>query len=62
MTIVTIRARSKKPQELVDKASVKANHLLGEKSDRVLVVYGKDAASIYYEPEAPPAKSAPKPN
>lgn len=63
---VTIRGKagrtaSDEKLELIVAANAKATHLLEETSDRVLVVYGKQAASIYYEccdatPE--PVKSA----
>ncbi|MFP2908312.1 hypothetical protein ACLESD_25320 [Pyxidicoccus sp. 3LFB2] len=52
MPVVTVRAGSKqRPVEfdaLVRKATEKASDLL-EQSDRVLVVYEKGSASIYYE-------------
>ncbi|MFY1825573.1 hypothetical protein ACN47A_06655 [Myxococcus fulvus] len=52
MPVVTVRASSKQSSErfdtLVRKATEKASDLL-EQSDRVLVVYEKGCASIYYE-------------
>ncbi|QSQ25274.1 hypothetical protein JY651_10240 [Pyxidicoccus parkwayensis] len=52
MPVVTVRARTKQRSvefdALVRKATEKASDLL-EQSDRVLVVYGKGSASIYYE-------------
>ncbi|WP_164018749.1 hypothetical protein [Pyxidicoccus trucidator] len=52
MPVVTVRAGSKqRPAQfdaLVRKATEKASDLL-EQSDRVLVVYEKGSASIYYE-------------
>ncbi|MBJ6762752.1 hypothetical protein JGU66_18460 [Myxococcaceae bacterium JPH2] len=56
MPVVTVRAGNKHrsaPMDtqfntLVRKATEKASGLL-EQSDRVLVVYGKGSASIYYE-------------
>ncbi len=54
MPVVTVRASSKQSQSsakfdtLVRKATEKASDLLGQ-SDRVLVVYEKGCASIYYE-------------
>ena len=64
MTVLTIKAKAKKHAasgSLVAQANSMATDLLEEKSDRVLVVYGKQAASIYYEgaeaPEKPPLKT-----
>lgn len=55
MPVVTVRASSKQRSgqldTLVRKATAKASGLL-EQSDRVLVVYGKASASIYYEGES----------
>lgn len=52
MPVVTVRAgnkqRSGQFDALVRKATEKASDLL-EQSDRVLVVYEKGGASIYYE-------------
>ncbi|NTX01989.1 hypothetical protein HUA74_26845 [Myxococcus sp. CA051A] len=53
MPVVTVRASSSKQgsvkfDTLVRKATEKASDLLGQ-SDRVLVVYEKGCASIYYE-------------
>ncbi|MBZ4401627.1 hypothetical protein OWM54_37720 [Myxococcus sp. MISCRS1] len=52
MPVVTVRASSKQSSgrfdTLVRKATEKASDLL-EQSDRVLVVYEKGCASIYYE-------------
>ncbi|MFP2957385.1 hypothetical protein ACLEPN_06020 [Myxococcus sp. 1LA] len=66
MPVVTVRAGNKqrpgKFDVLVRKATEKASDLL-EESDRVLVVYEKGCASLYYEREGealpPPAMSRP---
>ncbi len=62
MPVVTVRAgnkqRSGELDTLVRKATEKASDLL-EQSGRVLVVYGKGSASIYYEGDgAPPGPVA----
>jgi hypothetical protein len=64
---VTVRgkagcAASERKLELVVAANAKATQMLEETSDRVLVVYGEQAASIYYEScdvTAEPAKATP---
>ena len=53
MPVVTVRAGRKSPTKLdalVRKVTETASGLL-ESNDRVLVVYGKETASIYYEGE-----------
>lgn len=54
MPVVTVRAGRKCPTKkldaLVRKVTETASGLL-ESNDRVLVVYGKETASIYYEGE-----------
>jgi hypothetical protein len=53
MTLVTLKAgskgRNKKVASLIQKAKAQA----ASSNDRVLVVYGEDAASIYFEGEGP---------
>jgi hypothetical protein len=62
MPVVTVRAgnkqRSGEFDALVRKATEKASDLL-EQSDRVLVVYEKGSASIYYEGDGAPATPVP---
>ncbi|MBZ4423053.1 hypothetical protein [Myxococcus sp. RHSTA-1-4] len=62
MPVVTVRAgnkqRSGEFDALVRKATEKASDLL-EQSDRVLVVYGKSSASIYYEGDGAPPGPVP---
>ncbi len=66
MPVVTVRAGSKQRpgrfDVLVRKATEKASDLL-EESDRVLVVYEKGCASLYYERDGemptPPAADRP---
>ena len=62
MPVVTVRAgnkqRSAQFDALVRKATEKASDLL-EQSDRVLVVYEKGSASIYYEGDAVNAAPVP---
>ena len=50
MPVVKVRAskRSAQPDSLVRKVTETTGDLLAQ-SDRVLVVYGKETASIYYE-------------
>ena len=57
MPLVTIKTRTPRastPQAVIDAAQVKTSEILKrtESSDRVLVVYEKEAASIYYERKA----------
>lgn len=63
MPVVTVRAGRKCPTKLdtlVRKVTETASGLL-ECNDRVLVVYGKETASIYYEAEgAEPVPSLPR--
>lgn len=52
MPVMTIRAKPSgpsRPEDLVALANAKASDLLDRKGERVLVVYGKQQASIYYE-------------
>ncbi len=52
MPVLTIKAKSAAPAQrdrLLVAANEMASDLLEAKSDRVLVVYDKQAASIYYE-------------
>ncbi|WP_164000898.1 hypothetical protein [Pyxidicoccus caerfyrddinensis] len=62
MPVVTVRAGSKQRSgefdALVRKATEKASDLL-EQSDRVLVVYKKGSASIYYEGDVATAAVVP---
>jgi hypothetical protein len=62
MPVVTVRAGSKQRSgafdALVRKATEKASDLL-EQSDRVLVVYEKGSASIYYEGDVATAAVVP---
>lgn len=62
MPVVTVRAGNKQRlgefDALVRKATEKASDLL-EQSDRVLVVYEKGSASIYYEGDAATPASVP---
>lgn len=57
MPVVTVRAGRKCPAKLdtlVRKVTEAASGLL-ECNDRVLVVYGKETANIYYEAESAPS-------
>jgi phenylpyruvate tautomerase PptA (4-oxalocrotonate tautomerase family) len=62
MPVVTVRAGRKctaKLDTLVRKVTEAASGLL-ESNDRVLVVYGKETASIYYDAEAVAAPTLPR--
>ncbi len=52
MAVVTIKAagRTGNREKLVRQVRVKASTLLEGEADRVLVVYGPEEASLYYEP------------
>lgn len=56
MPVVKVRASKRLAQgdALARKVTETAGDLLA-RSDRVLVVYGKETASIYYEGEQPPS-------
>ncbi|MFP2931599.1 hypothetical protein ACLESO_41725 [Pyxidicoccus sp. 3LG] len=64
MPVVTVRARSKQRSgefdALVRKCTEKASDLL-EQSDRVLVVYEKGGASLYYEGDGAKPAGVPTP-
>lgn len=58
MPVMTIKARGGPSglSRLVALANEKAAGLLDSAGDRVLVVYGKQAANIYYEGTSPKVK------
>jgi hypothetical protein len=58
MTVLTIKAKSSRPEKLIAEANEKASDLLEETGNRVLVVYRKSGANIYYEPCAPKTSRA----
>jgi hypothetical protein len=53
MSIVTVKTSSPQlsPEKLIATAQAKASDIL-HRTDRVLVVYEKDSASLYYERKA----------
>jgi hypothetical protein len=55
VTIRSIAAAKEDRNQLVAKASAKASEFL-QQSDRVLVVYSNQTASLYYEGPPPPTK------
>ncbi len=60
MPVMTIKSKARRPsqiQKLFLQANEKASDLLEETSDRVLVVYDKLAACIYYESDEPVVKA-----
>lgn len=57
MPVVTIKASRKskgRSADLMARVKAQADTLLADAEDRVLVVYGEEAASIYYEGDASP--------
>lgn len=62
MAVMKIKAGGKSGEkaQLVRAASSAATKILSADADRVLVVYGTDDASIYYEADAALAADAPK--
>lgn len=50
-TVLTIKSKAGKREKLIAQANEVATDLLGEQSDRVLVVYDQRGARIYCEGE-----------
>ena len=60
MAVVTIKARARRGKEqLLREVRSETSRLLGGSADRVLVVYGPQDASIYYEPAPGQAPARP---
>ena len=58
MGVVTIKAgKSRARAVLMHQARERASHLLEADTSRVLVVYGNEEASLYFESEAGPSKA-----